>query len=416
MSDDGNHSGQIAPEALSRLYAMTSVRRPASLDNLPDDVDALKQRLVEAEWKATAAESVVREVRAREEGVLDTLAHIGKRATNAFSQKPPSILGERKIIFRTAAQIEAAGIPETEWLIDGVKPKGALVLLSGAPKGGGKTTYATHEVKGQLRGDMSCLGMQATKTPVVYLTEQAESNFFNEYLRPVGIDRSDDLHLVFGYEVAGLPWPLVVEQAVERCLEVGALSLYFDTFLHFAHLSGDQENSSGAVHEAFAPLQHAAAQHGLTITVVHHDRKGGGSVYESGRGSSAFQADPDLIINLTLPVGNHRPTIREMRTAGRYSEVPGKLLIELVEGKYVALGSESDVAAQVARRLALDVAPTDEGAALQMKELVEAAREHDSHVKKTTFENEVKKHVSFGKLRVIGAGKKNDPYKYFRPS
>ena len=71
MSDDGNHSGQIAPEALSRLYAMTSVRRPASLDNLPDDVDTLKQRLVEAEWKASAAESVVREVRAREEGVLE---------------------------------------------------------------------------------------------------------------------------------------------------------------------------------------------------------------------------------------------------------------------------------------------------------------------------------------------------------
>ena len=99
-------------------------------------------------------------------------------------------------------------------------------------------------------------------------------------------------------------------------------------------------------------------------------------------------------------------------------EAEGKmvlLLIELVGGKYVALGTESDVAAQVARRLALDVAPTDEGAALQMKELVEAAREHDSHVKKTTFENQVKKHVSFGKLRVIGAGRKNDPYKYYRP-
>ena len=167
--------------------------------------------------------------------------------------------------------------------------------------------------------------------------------------------------------------------------------------------------------EALRPLQNAVAEYGLTIILIHHDRKSGGDVYSAGRGSSALQAAVDLIINLALPAGNHQETIREMRTAGRYSEVPGKLLIKLVEGKYVALGSESDVAAQVARRLALVVAPTDEGAALTMKELVEAAREHDSHVKKTTFENEVKKHVSFGKLCIIGAGKKGDPYKYYRP-
>ena len=426
MSDSGHHSNGVSPEALAHLHQLTGMPVASPIDDLPDDVEALKRRLAEAEWIASVAESVVREARAREEGILDTLEHIGKRTKNAFSQNPRSILGERKsgstgrsdldvsTLFRTAAQITEEGIPETHYVIDGLVPAEALLLVSGIAKGGGKTTWATHGVKGFLAGT-SFLGRDASQTPVVYLTEQPVANFYNGYLRPLGIHASDDLHILHGYLVAGVAWPDLVAAAVEKCLATGARVLIIDTFLYFAGLVGDQENSSGAVQEALRPLQNAVAEYGLTIILIHHDRKSGGDVYSAGRGSSALQAAVDLIINLALPAGNHRETIREMRTAGRYSEVPDKLLIELVEGKYVALGSESDVAAQVARRLALDVAPTDEGAALTMKELVEAAREHDSHVKKTTFENEVKKHVSSGKLLVIGAGKKGDPYKYYHP-
>ena len=104
-----------------------------------------------------------------------------------------------------------------------------------------------------------------------------------------------------------------------------------------------------------------------------------------------------------------------MRTTGRYSDVPGHLMIELTDTGYQALGSERDVAASAARDLALALAPTSEGAADTANALEEAAREHDPHIARTTFRRALTTLTAQGRLRTLGSGKRGDPYRYYRP-
>ena len=340
---------------------------------------------------------------------------------NAFSQNPRPTAKERKSLFRSAAEISEAGLPDPAWLVDGLLPEGAVVLLSGAAKGAGKTTFAVHLARALLTGQ-PFLDRPTSSAPVAYLTEQAVGNFFGDYLRPAGIEEAEGLKLLFGYETvgSGQSWQQTAWKAAEAAADAGARTLFVDTFLHFAGLTGEQENSSGAVQTALRPLQHAAAKLGLTIVVIHHNRKGGGDQYNAARGSSAFQGAADLIFNLARPPGNQRRTVRELSTAGRFSDVPEKLMIELQEDtdghtRYDALGSEHDVAARSARSTALRVAPTSEGDALRLDDLLDAAREEDDALKETTFRNAVKKLTGSGKLREIGDGVKGDPYRYFRP-
>ena len=105
--------------------------------------------------------------------------------------------------FRTAADISEEGISPTEYLIPNLLPVGALGLLTGIAKGGGKTTFAAHIARALIHGD-SFLGESTQPTPLVYLTEQSASAFHNEYLKPVGLHESADLHLLHGYEVGGV--------------------------------------------------------------------------------------------------------------------------------------------------------------------------------------------------------------------
>ena len=341
---------------------------------------------------------------------------------NSFFQNPTHKAKERKngseALFQTAAEITRRGLPETSWLVPDLLPEAALVLLTGAAKSSGKTTFAMLCARALLRGTRF-LGEEAARSPVVYLTEQAERSLHNEYLIPAEIESAEDLYLLHGYRAASMSWESVAEAAARRAAGTGARLLVVDTFMHFAGLRGEEENSSGAVQHALRPLQHAAAKHGLTVVVVHHDRKAGGDVFSSGRGSSAFQGVVDLILNLRRPSGNHDSNVRELRTAGRFSGVPNELMIELTgggpSGTYRSLGSGPDVAARKARKALKEALPTKRAEAQKQDDLVEAAREAGADVSKTTIHKALKKLVRAGEARETGEGVRGDPYCYFRP-
>lgn len=316
--------------------------------------------------------------------------------------------------FRSASQVLSAGFPEVSYIVPKLIPLGSLVLLTGAAKGGGKTTFMTHLISAVING-RAFLGVKCKKTRVVYLTEQSEGSFFRGYLEPVGLEKSEDLLLLHGHQAAGISWPDLVDGAINACQEFGAEMLVVDTFMQFACLSGDQENSAAVIQQALKPLQHAAAKHGITIIIVHHDRKGGGEIHESGRGSSAFNGVVDLILNLRKPGGGYPSTVRELRSAGRYDTIPDTQMIELRNGIYEALGSQKDVVTQAARQVALRVAPTSADAAIDMDSMYAQAQTENDSIRRTTFKNAVGMLCSEGLLNQCGSGKKGDPYKFYIP-
>jgi hypothetical protein len=196
-----------------------------------------------------------------------------------------------------------------------------------------------------------------------------------------------------------------VEQAVELCRAVGSTLLVIDTLPQFAGLAGDAENDSGAALAAVRPLQ-AAAAGGLAVVVARHDRKTGGDVGESARGSSAFAGAVDVILQLRRGDGETRKSIRHLHALSRFDETPDLLVIELTEQGYVALGTAEAVALQEARE---KVAETLGLEGLTTTELLEATK-----LKRTTVQAVLAEMEAAGTAAKTGTGKRGDPFRYVR--
>jgi AAA domain/DnaB-like helicase N terminal domain len=380
--------------------------RDSNLDRyIAELVEFWRRREAAVEMKRARQELLIgqsraRDVQARLSVRLDSIRLKGEKATAEAEPKP-------KFQFRTAAEIAAEGSPVVEWVAKPWIARGALTEIDGKVKVAGKTTFATHICRQVLDGGDFC-GEPTEKTPVVYLTEQPRATF-NESMRRAGLLEREDFYVLFWHECRGRSWPEIVEAAVAKCLEVGAGLLIVDTVSQFAGLDGDAENDAGSALKACQPLQWAAAEHNIGVGLLRHERKAGGDVGDSGRGSSAWAGAADVVLSLRRGEGNTRPTVRVIKSLSRFDETPETLLVELRDGSYRALGSETAVAAAEARKAILDRLPTSQSAALTLSDLQEAIKQ-----KRTLIQEEILGLLSAGAVAKVGAGKRGDPFRYYR--
>lgn len=260
------------------------------------------------------------------------------------------------IRFLTARQIADETPATPTWIAKPWVVAGGMTEVTGKIKVAGKTTWITYLCRQVLDG-LPFMGEPTTASPVVYLTEQTTASF-REALRRAGLLDRADFHVLLWRETVGLDWPAVVHQAVAKALEAGAKLLVVDTLPQFAGLVGDGENSSGEALAALRPLQEAAGSHGLALVTVRHDRKSGGEVGDSARGSSAFGGAMDVVVSIRRPAGLQRETVRQIDALSRFDETPGSLIIERTATGYVSLGSLAEMAEAEAEAALLDVMPS----------------------------------------------------------
>ncbi|MBI4299113.1 MAG: AAA family ATPase [Chloroflexi bacterium] len=245
----------------------------------------------------------------------------------------------QSLLFRTAREVSVLTPERPNWIVDKLIAEGAITELDAKVKVG-KTTFILAMVAALLQGE-EFLEFSTQSTPIVYLTEERPPSF-RAVLDRVGLTDEEKLHIVFKSEVRNLEWPIVVSLAVRRAKEVGAGLLVVDTLARWAGLKDDSENNSGAAMEAMAPLEEAAAQ-GLAVLISRHDRKSGGEIGDSGRGSSAFSGISDIIITLRRADTKGHPSRRQITGVGRFDGIPESLVVEWKDGKYLALGDRIDV-------------------------------------------------------------------------
>lgn len=306
--------------------------------------------------------------------------------------------------FRSAREIVAEAPTAVPWIVRLLVAAGSITELDGRLKSAGKTTFVLHLVRSVLDGETFC-GQPTSRSPVVYLTEQPPTTLRVALLR-AGLGARDDLRLLLWRDARSVAWPRVVEDAVAECQEGGARLLVVDTLPQFAGMRGDSENDAGTALAAIAPLQAAAAE-GLGVIVIRHERKGGGEIGESARGSSALGGAVDVILRLERPSEQMRPTIRKLTALSRFDETPAETMVELTDEGYVALGSETAVAQVEAKRTLLTAV---DGTALTM-EAIEGLG-----VSRTTAQTILPDLIDDGFLERIGRGVKGDPYRYQKPS
>jgi hypothetical protein len=317
---------------------------------------------------------------------------------------------ERNVLpFKTAKAVANETPREVPWACYPWAAFGAITEIGGPIKRAGKTTLVTHMIRKVLDGQ-EFMGGRTTKTPVLLLTEQQPTSFRDALRRADLLDR-DDLHVLYWHEVAGMPWPELVARVVGYAEQVCARFVVVDTLGHWAGLRGDSENNAGAAQEALAPLQIASGK-GLAVVVVRHERKGGGEVGDAGRGSSAFGGGVDLILSLRKPVGNVRPTVREIEAIGRFEETPAKLVIELTDSGYRALGSESAFTEKEAMSALVGCLPCTPEEAIETSAVVDRLSDRFS---RSTIIHALNKLTDAGTVVRTGKGAKGNPYRYHKP-
>ena len=313
-------------------------------------------------------------------------AHIGME----FGQKESSNL------FRTAADL-AEESTAADFLVKPYVLVGAVTELVAKIKAG-KTTYVLGEIVHQA----------LDKGPVVYLTEQPSVSFRVALERAHLLGR-ENLYVLRFNDVFGMDWPGIASIAAEKCQQSAAVLLVVDTLSHFAGLDGDSENDSGSAIACMKPLQVAAAK-GIAVLTVRHERKAGGELGDSGRGSSAFGGAADTLLTLRRPEGRARPTIRKIACVSRFEGLPAEAMYEYVDGHYHYLGTESEVSEREAESVILANVPESEEKAKTLDDLLEG-----SEVARSTAQRVVKRLVGEGQLIHVGKGKKGNPFRYFLP-
>lgn len=333
-------------------------------------------------------------------------AELGMNDAAAFRDDPAasSSFGLR---WRTAEEValEAGKVPP--WIAKPWVVKGALTEISSKPKVG-KTTFFAHLIKCVLYGQ-DFLGEPSIQMPVIYLTEEPP-NVFNRVIQRSDLATERNMHILMWHETYGYSWSSIVKAAAEKCKAVGSSMMVVDTVPQFAGMQGDDENKSGAVYTAVGPLRMAAANYNLAIVLVRHDRKSGGDVGDSGRGSSAWAGAVDILMSYRYGPNIHS-SYREIQAKGRYEEANGPQGIILDENGVFIKTAGPGVAVDEAEVKMLAAAPIAEPEAMSAPQLIKKAG-----VYRTTGATALKNLTEAGALLMKGTGAKNNPKKYWRPS
>lgn len=341
-------------------------------------------------------------------GTAERLRHLAEIAAPFHSAATTGPAAESMLPWSTARQIATETPEATEYIAYPVAATGSLSELDSAPKRG-KTTLMLAMAACVVRGE-GFLGYPTIKGPVVYLTEQAAASF-RAALERAGLLESDDFHVLSWPKVSQCTWLDVMTAAVAKALEVGARLVIVDTLGQWASIKGDAENDAGSALAAVQPLQEAAANYNLAVVALRHERKAGGDVGESARGSSAFAGSVDSIFRLRRPEGNQvKPNLRVLDALSRFSDIPEQMVIELTGDGFLAHGDGAHLAFNQAITAITDAAPMDRGEALVADALFEAAG-----VKRTLGQKALKALVDNTTLAKFGAGVKGDPVRYWRP-
>ena len=150
---------------------------------------------------------------------------------------------------------------------------------------------------------------------------------------------------------------------------------------------------------------HDAAATGLGVILSRHDRKGGGKIGESGRGSSAYAGEVDILFQLTRSTNPGNATRRALTGTGRFDGITEEQIVEFRDGQYVYLGESSDVERRQAKSWLMDHLPDVDGTPFTKSDIKQQTGDRfspstiDRALKELEAECDVGKRKGFGKNR-----------------
>ncbi|MDP9475316.1 MAG: helicase RepA family protein [Actinomycetota bacterium] len=263
------------------------------------------------------------------------------------------------------------------WVIENVLARGALTEFSGLAKKGGKTTFWCHTIVAGARGEDHA-GFATTPAKYLYLTEQG--NNFAGVLRDSGLSEyPDHIRIVQFKDVSAVGWDTLIHQAGDEAKRRNLDALIVDTFAVFARLKGSEENDSGPVADRMRVLRLVAQKYNIAVVLIRHAGKDG-----TPRGSSAFEAEADICVTLSRPEGRHAPNVRRIAGIGRYGEWERN--IQLVDGRFISLGTDNKIEFNKAVKLIKAVLPGSPEGGLKKQEIMDKRSGEDEEISASTLD------------------------------
>lgn len=206
-----------------------------------------------------------------------------------FNAAPLSLIpSSLDVPWRSASQILETPVIETEWLIDGMLPKGAVILLSG--REGSMKSWVVMRLAHAVAEGHPWLGRACQHGPVLYLDGEMPPALLQKRLR-LGIGGSQHLHIWSWADQGTFPVHLEGSHLIEAARSHSLIVV--DTLRRF--MSGFQENSADDMAKVSQMLRELT-RYGATVLVLHHAPK---DVEKRGyRGSTELGAGVDITMSL----------------------------------------------------------------------------------------------------------------------
>lgn len=172
------------------------------------------------------------------------------------------------------------------------------------------------------------------------------------------------------------------------------------------------ENDAAEVGAAMMPL-HAITARGAAILLTHHPRKSGGDEGQLSRGSGALPGFADIIVEFRRFAAQESKDRRRILTAySRFEETPSETVIELGDTGYTIVGDRGTVNQSDRLGIIFDVLPS-EGPGITDVALGELWPTKPAPGKRS-LQLDLAVGAEKGRWERLGAGKKNDPFRYRR--
>jgi len=259
----------------------------------------------------------------------------------------------------TAPEFAELAAEQIDYLVWGYVARGMVTQLAAGIKVG-KTVFIMDAVRAMLTGD-EFLGHATQRCPVLYLTEEGRTSFRRNLDRAQLLERKD-LHLLLRQEVHGMKWDdvgaLVMEHIERR--HVGLVIV--DTLSDWANLASDGEKDEAAARRSVSVMRDWCNASGCAAVALQHERKAGGGVGESARGSTAFGGAMDILLTLQeSPKERERerhPDYRILSGRGR-CDVPDPVVVSFdrTDHHYSLVGGLTQTKQQAVERSIVDCLP-----------------------------------------------------------
>lgn len=309
--------------------------------------------------------------------------------------------------FIPAEQLAAEEPTETDYIVEQLLVRGAITNFAAKIKGG-KTTFIGSMLRAMFQGHEH-MGLDTHCARVLYCTEEGRKSFRN-FIKRTGLEETGgNLEVLFlGSVSRGLPWLDIVKEILAYATKVDAEVIIFDTLTRWARIPPDKENDAGTAATVMEPLEIIRAA-GKAVLTVFHDRKSGGDLSDSARGSSAFGGAADILLGLTNPGTNGHPNRRHLSMVGRFDD-PTEWIIDwnLETQLYICRNDDGSKAVERNHMRGYVELHLNNGP-LSGPDLAQAM---NTSIREQSFRRALNELVAEGKVARTGKGVNRNPYVY----